>query len=114
MLKSFEAFIRKEAGISPEKPITLDMSIALDLGQQGDDADIFMQRFFEAFEVDEGDYDFRRYFLMEGEGVLYHLITRFILRKRHSTTKELLTVGMLYDAIARGRWDAGSLATHAD
>ncbi|MDR5758530.1 DUF1493 family protein [Caballeronia sp. LZ035] len=112
--ENLEAFVRKEACISPEKPITPEMTIALDLGQQGDDADIFMQRFFEAFEIDEGDYDFRRYFLMEGEGVLYHFITRYILRKRHSTTKEPLTVGMLRDAIARGTWDAGSLATRAD
>ncbi|MDR5780707.1 DUF1493 family protein [Caballeronia sp. LZ065] len=114
MLKSLEAFVRKEACIAPGTPITPDMTIAIDLGQQGDDADIFMQRFFEAFDVNEGDYDFRRYFLMEGEGVLNRLITQFILRKRHSTTREPLTVGMLCEAIARGRWDAASLAAHAD
>ncbi|WP_260426166.1 MULTISPECIES: DUF1493 family protein [unclassified Burkholderia] len=44
--------------------------MADDLGQAGDDADIFMERFFARFGVDRRDYDFGRYFLMEGEGLL--------------------------------------------
>ena len=99
-------FIRKEACVSERKPISESTTVSGDLGQEGDDADIFMERFFERFDIGRGDYDFSRYFLMEGEGVFYHLLRKFILRKPHSFDREVLTVGMLYRALSAGRWDA--------
>lgn len=108
--ENLESFVRKEACISPKMAITPETTIEDDLGQQGDDADIFMQRFFETFGIGTGDYDFHRYFLMEGEGILYHLIVKYLLRKNHSTKRDPLTVGMLHAAMINGKWDSGSLS----
>ncbi|MFM0230353.1 DUF1493 family protein [Paraburkholderia sediminicola] len=107
--EDLESFIRKEACISPKKSITQESSVEDDLGQQGDDADEFMQRFFEVFGVERGDYDFHRYFLMEGEGILYHLLMK-LRGKPHTFKRETLTVGMLYRSMVDGRWDATSLS----
>ncbi|MEX3954955.1 DUF1493 family protein [Trinickia sp. EG282A] len=100
-----EAFVRKEACISPKKAITPESTVERDLGQQGDEADEFMQHFFETFRLDRGDYDFHRYFLMEGEGILYHLLMK-LLRRPHTFKRETLTVGMLYRALVNGKWDS--------
>ncbi|SMG55295.1 DUF1493 family protein [Paraburkholderia susongensis] len=107
--ESLELFVRQEARLPAKKPVTPDMSVENDLGQQGDDADIFMQRFFESFGIDRGDYDFHRYFLMEGEGLLYHFLTRHVLRRQHSLKREPLTVRMLHKALLSGKWDSGAL-----
>jgi hypothetical protein len=107
---NLNSFIRREACISAKKTITPAMTIADDLGQQGDEADLFMQRFFEAFRIDRGDYDFHRYFLMEGEGVFYHLIFKYIMRRKHSLKRESLTVGMLHAALLMGKWDSSVLS----
>ena len=106
--EDLESFVRKDACISPKKAITPDSTIEDDLGQQGDDADEFMQHFFELSGVDRGDYDFHRYFLMEGEGILYHLMMK-VLRKPHSLKREKMTVGMLHSALVNGRWDSEAL-----
>ena len=108
--EDLESFVRKEACVvSPKKAITPESTIEADLGQQGDDADEFMQHFFEAFHLDRGDYDFHRYFLMEGEGILYHLMMK-LLRKAHTLKRETLTVGMLHRALIDGRWDSQALS----
>jgi len=107
--EDLESFVRKEACVSPKKAITPESTIETDLGQQGDDADEFMQHFFDAFHLDRGDYDFHRYFLMEGEGILYHVVMK-LLRKPHSLKRETLTVGMLHQALIDGRWDSKALS----
>jgi hypothetical protein len=107
--ENLESFVRKEACISPKKSISPEMTVEDDLGQQGDDAGIFMQRFFEAFRIDRGDYDFHRYFLMEGEGLLYHLILKYVMRRKHSIKREPLTIKMLHEALINGKWDSGAL-----
>jgi hypothetical protein len=104
-----ESFIRKEACVSPKKAITPESTVEDDLGQQGDDADEFMQHFFEAFNLERGDYDFHRYFLMEGEGILYHFMMK-LLRKPHSFKRETMTVGMLHRALIDGKWDSAVLS----
>lgn len=109
-----ESFIRKEACVSSKKRIKPSMTIEGDLGQHGDDADIFMERFFEVFKVDRGDYKFGRYFLMEGEGILYHIVKKYILRKPHSFTREVLTVKMLEQAIVDGKWESDRLGSIRD
>ena len=106
--EDLESFVRKEACISPKKVITLESTVEGDLGQQGDDADEFMQHFFETFHLDRGDYDFHRYFFMEGEGILYHLLMK-LLRKPHSLKRESVTVGMLHRALTSGKWDSEAL-----
>lgn len=107
--EDLESFIRKEACISPKKSITQESTIEDDFGQQGDDADEFMQRFFEVFGVDRGDYDFHRYFLMEGEGFLYHLLMK-LRGKPHTFKRETLTAGMLYKAMVESKWNAEALS----
>lgn len=107
--EDLESFVRKEACISPKKSITQGSTVEDDLGQQGDDADEFMQHFFEVFGVDRGDYDFHRYFLMEGEGILYHLLMK-LRGKPHTFKRETLTVGMLYNAMVSGKWSAEALS----
>jgi hypothetical protein len=66
--ENLELFVRNEARISSKIQIRPEMTVEGDLGQQGDDADIFMQRFFEFFDIDSGDYDFHRYFLWRERG----------------------------------------------
>ncbi|MGS0895362.1 DUF1493 family protein [Burkholderia stagnalis] len=109
MWEALEAFVRKEAAVPIKRVITADTSISDDLGQTGDDADIFMERFFIRFDVDRGDYDFNRYFLMEGEGWLYHVTRTYLLRKPHTFKRDPLTVGMLYRAVSLGKWHADAL-----
>ncbi|VWB78790.1 DUF1493 family protein [Burkholderia lata] len=104
-----EAFVREEAAVSSKRRITGSTSVSDDLGQTGDDADIFMDRFFTRFEVDRGDYDFGRYFLMEGEGILYHIVRKYLFRKPHTFEREALTVSMLCKAVSLGKWDAKAI-----
>lgn len=66
--------------------------------------------FFERFAVDTGDFDFHRYFLMEGEGLLYSLFRRAILRKPHSRKREPVTLAMLYRAALDRKWDSHRLS----
>ncbi|WP_269505910.1 DUF1493 family protein [Burkholderia sp. IMCC1007] len=106
---TLEAFIRKEAAISDRHPITDSTSIADDLGQTGDDADILMERFFDRFGVDRGDYDFGRYFLMEGEGLLYHVLRKYLLGKPHTFQRHALTVGMLRKSVSLGTWHSETI-----
>jgi len=107
--EALEAFVRQEAAVSSKRQITADTSLTDDLGQTGDDADIFMERFFARFEVERGDYDFGRYFLMEGEGFLYHVVRKFILRKPHTFKRDALTVRMLCKAVSLGVWDSAAI-----
>ena len=88
--EDLDSFVMKEACISPKKVITLESTFDDDLGQQGDDADLFMQHFFEVFRANSGDYDFQHYFLMEGEGGFYHWLMK-LLRKPHTLKRETLT-----------------------
>ncbi|KWK78385.1 DUF1493 family protein [Burkholderia ubonensis] len=104
------AFIRQEACMPSKKPITDDMDVVHSLGQHGDDANDFMEKFFKTFTVDRGDYDFCRYFFMEGEGFILHLFKKYILRKPHSLKRETVTVGMLHKAALNHKWDCKALS----
>ncbi|WEY40091.1 DUF1493 family protein [Paraburkholderia sp. SUR17] len=105
-----EAFVRTEAGLGKSKPLSPATRLSEDLGQTGDDANEFMGRFFEKFSVDPGDFDFHRYFLMEGEGMLYSLFRRVVLRKPHTFEREPLTLAMLHKAMLSKRWESASVA----
>ncbi|GAB2903804.1 hypothetical protein GCM10027093_46500 [Paraburkholderia jirisanensis] len=105
-----ESFVRKEACMSPKKSITEETTVVYDLGQHGDDANEFMEIFFTKFKIDRGDYDFSRYFFMEGEGLISHLFVKYIKRNPHSLKREVMTVGMLYKALVSGRWSCDALS----
>ncbi|KWB88735.1 DUF1493 family protein [Burkholderia ubonensis] len=105
-----EAFVRSEVGLRPSKPLAAHTRLWEDLGQTGDEANDFMGHFFERFAVDTGDFDFHRYFLMEGEGVLYLLFQRWVLRKPHDFKRQPITLAMLHRAAVERKWDAERLA----
>ncbi|KUZ73585.1 hypothetical protein WI36_15375 [Burkholderia ubonensis] len=105
-----EAFVRSEAGLGKSAPLSAATRLWEDLGQTGDEANDFMGLFFERFAVDTGDFDFHRYFLMEGEGMLYSLFQRWVLRKPHGLERESITLAMLYRAAVERKWDARRLA----
>ena len=62
----FEDFVRREAGVSPQKILAKDHAVEGDLDITGDDAVEFMERFFDKFPVQVGDFEFNRYFSGEG------------------------------------------------
>ncbi|NTX31341.1 DUF1493 family protein [Burkholderia pyrrocinia] len=105
-----DAFVRSEVGLGQSKPLSADTRLWEDLGQTGDEANDFMGRFFERFAVDTGDFDFHRYFLMEGEGLFYSVFRRWVLRKPHDFKREPITLAMLHRAAVERKWDAAQLA----
>ncbi|WP_144157634.1 DUF1493 family protein [Paraburkholderia sp. BCC1885] len=107
--EAIEAFVRAEVGLSPSKLLTRDTRLWEDLGQTGDEANDFIERFFERFQIDPGDFDFHRYFLMEGEGGLYSLFQRWVLRKSQTRQREPITLGMLHRAALDGKWGSSAL-----
>ncbi|UTV54339.1 DUF1493 family protein [Burkholderia arboris] len=105
-----DTFVRSEVGLSRSTPLSVDTRLWEDLGQTGDEANDFMGRFFERFAVDTGDFDFHRYFLMEGEGGLYSLFQRWVLRKPHDLEREPITLAMLHRAAVERKWNDAQLA----
>ncbi|WP_024905768.1 DUF1493 family protein [Robbsia andropogonis] len=104
--EAIEVFVRAEVGLGPSKPLTRDTRLWEDLGLTGDDANDFVGCFFERFQIDPGDFDFHRYFLMEGEGGLYSLFQRWVLRKPHTLEREPIKLAMLYGAAINKKWDS--------
>lgn len=101
-----ETFVREELGLREAKVLSPATRLWEDLGQTGDDANEFMGQFFERFSVDTGDFDFHRYFLMEGEGGLYSLFRRVVLCKPHSVDREPIGLAMLHRAALDKKWDS--------
>ncbi|WP_244108505.1 DUF1493 family protein [Burkholderia anthina] len=108
--EEIEVFVRSEAGLGKSMPLSAATRLWEDLGQTGDEASDFIEHFFERFSIDPGDFDFHRYFLMEGEAGLYSLFRRWVLRKPHDLKRESITLAMLYRAAVERKWDAGRLA----
>ncbi|HEV3426846.1 MAG TPA: DUF1493 family protein [Paraburkholderia sp.] len=107
-----EAFIRKEIGLSPKRPLNPFDILEDDLGVTGDDADDFMGAFSRRFNVESGDFDFHRYFEMEGLSVWPFSIFTNWLHKRWGIKKyerEPLTLAMLQRAIDLGVWETACL-----
>jgi len=107
--EELEAFVRKEAGLSAKKELHPKTRLFEDLGQTGDDASELMVRFFKEFGVEAANFDFHRYFLMEGEGPLYALIRTIFMRKRHRLERHAITLGMLDQAIRDKIWNCERL-----
>lgn len=108
-----ETFIRNEIGLSPKKPLNPSDTLEDDLGITGDDADGFMGAFSKRFNVEPGDFDFHRYFEMEGLSVWPFSVFANWLHRRWGIKKyehrEPLTVGMLQRAIDLGIWNSQRL-----
>jgi hypothetical protein len=116
--QELEAFVRRESGMRESTPIRHADRLEDDLHLSGDDADIFMGKFFDRFPVQPGDYDFLRYFSEEGLNLFLIFAMLFSRKLRQKYDKESLTVGMLEHAIKLGVWDSAKLASvnskHAD
>jgi len=106
-----ESFVRGKAGIPPRRIVTPATRIEDDLNLTGDEAARFMGSFFEHFGVDAGDYDFNRYFVTEGSGLLLFLSTALSRKRRDGLRRLPLTVGMLAEAARRRRWQSRELET---
>jgi hypothetical protein len=108
-----EAFIRREIGLSPKKPLSSSDTLEDDLGVTGDDADNFMSAFSERFNVEPGDFDFHRYFEMEGISVWpFSFLTNWLHRRwgiKKYDRREPVTVAMLQRAIHLGVWNTERL-----
>jgi hypothetical protein len=108
-----EAFIRKEIGLSPKRALSASDTLEDDLGVTGDDADDFMGAFSTRFNVEPGDFDFHRYFEMEGFSVWpFSIFTNWLHRRwgiKKYDQREPLTVAMLQRAVDLGVWDTERL-----
>lgn len=108
-----EAFIRKEIGLSPRKPLNPTDTLEDDLGVTGDDADNFMGAFSKRFNVGPGDFDFHRYFEIEGFSVWpFCMFANWLHRQwgiKKYDQREPLTLAMLQRAIDLGIWDTEGL-----
>ncbi|WP_175977876.1 DUF1493 family protein [Burkholderia sp. BCC1047] len=101
----FEDFVRRGTGVSPKKILTKSHAIEGDLDITGDDAVEFMERFFNKFPVQVGDFEFNRYFSEEGFSLIEVARTVFSRKHRKKYDKVPLTLGMLYQAILDGEWN---------
>ncbi|WP_408742499.1 DUF1493 family protein [Acetobacter peroxydans] len=70
----------------------------------GDDAEDLMCRYFERFDVSAQNFDFEKYFLEEGEGIIGALLFGFLNRKRPQPNPKPLTIAMLAHAVSVGAW----------
>jgi hypothetical protein len=109
--EQLESFVRKEAGLAAGQSLNRALGLEIDLDVTGDDADDFMGKFFEKFNVGHGDFEFDRYF--SGEGLNFFVIVWMIFSKRarRKYDKEPVTLGMLERAIEIGVWDSKRLCS---
>lgn len=79
-----------------------------DLGLTGHDATEFIDTWAQRFKVDVQGFSSGRYFGPEGFDVLSPLLGLFSKRFRRPALVPL-TLGMLAEAMRRGRWDAAGI-----
>ena len=94
-------FIVIKTGFSNPTTISSQTTINYDIGLDGDDADEFMEAYFDHFMVECGNYDWSRYFGEEGFNPISVLIE---ILKRKPVPKPL-SFGMLKLAAKMGKWD---------
>jgi len=63
--------VRRHSGLRPEK-IRSESRLLQDLGIDGDDAEYLLVEFFERFDVDMSNFNFRRFFM--GEPQLFNFL----------------------------------------
>jgi len=97
------AFVKREVHPPGTNNISLDTDLRTDLRMLWEDAEAMLSKFFVTFKVDQGDFDFSRYFPNEG-GLLFNLAARLSGKRRPGMQPEKLTVGMLARAAKAGIW----------
>jgi hypothetical protein len=107
-------FLRAKIGLPSKITIKPSSSLEDDFGVTGDDASKLINTFATHFNIQSGDFEFLRYFHMEGFSVWpFSIVTRYLLKRRgvkDYKTKEPITVGMLQRAIELGVWDSQRIA----
>ncbi|WP_321968053.1 DUF1493 family protein [Burkholderia cepacia] len=102
-------FVARNADIGIKKSLTRSTLVERDLDITGDDAIDFMNKFFNNFCVQTGDFSFERYFSGEGFNLIDIVLMLISKKARMKYHKVPLTLGMLHQAIVDGRWDCGRL-----
>ncbi|BCQ27720.1 hypothetical protein NK8_59090 (plasmid) [Caballeronia sp. NK8] len=90
--------------------MSLESSVEWDLELSGDEAQIFMEGFFDHFGIERGDYEFDRYFGGEGFNLfaIFFAMLSPSYKKRHFE-REPITIRMLQRAIELGTWDSARI-----
>ncbi|MBV8271967.1 MAG: DUF1493 family protein [Cupriavidus sp.] len=104
-LAALNAFIRENTRLPQHRRISRTDSLEGDLSLSGDEALDFMEKYFEHFRIERGNYAFQRYFSEEGFNLVEILATPFSKRIRQKYERLPLTVGMLEQAIEAGIWE---------
>ncbi|MGN6234325.1 MAG: DUF1493 family protein [Trinickia sp.] len=111
-----EAFSREELGrplFGGQLNIQPTSRLEDDLGLTGLDAVEFIDKWAETFHVQVSDLPYRRYFGPEGQQLLSSFLGLFSARFRRPALKPL-TLGMLAEAMRRGRWDTAEAEAAVD
>ncbi|WP_186036265.1 DUF1493 family protein [Burkholderia gladioli] len=106
-----EAFTREELGrplFGGRLDLRPESRLEQDLGVTGSDAVEFIDSWAEAFKVDAHGFPYRRYFRPEGQELLSSFLGLFVKPFRRPEPQPL-TLGMLAEAIRRGKWDTEAI-----
>ena len=110
-MAELEAFARVELGrplFGSQLNLQPSSRLGQDLDLTGDDATEFINAWAQAFSVDIRGFPYGRYFGPEGFDLLSPLLGLFSMRFRRSPLVAL-TLGMLAEAMMRGRFDAAEI-----
>ncbi|QTL36564.1 DUF1493 family protein [Pseudoalteromonas viridis] len=83
----------------PVQKLTMSSTLQGKLGLDGDDADEFMNSFFEEFQIDRSSFNFEKYFSNESSINPFSL---FWKSKKRSIEK--IDLSMLANAVKTRRW----------
>jgi hypothetical protein len=106
-----ETFAREELGrslLGGRLNLVPTSRLEDDLGLTGLDAVEFIDKWAETFNVQAQDFPYRRYFRPEGQALLSGFLGLFSKRYRRPAIIPL-TLGMLAEAMRRGRWDTAEI-----
>lgn len=110
-----EAFAREELGrpmFGGRLNLQPTSRLEEDLGLTGLDAVEFIDKWAETFNVQAQNFPYRRYFGPEGQQLLSSFLGLFMKRFRPPTLLPL-TLGMLAEAMRRGKWDTSEIEATA-
>lgn len=95
------AFIRREVPPPCSSVLNPSTDLRKNLRMAEEDADELLKKIFKEFSIQNGDFDFSRYFPPEGLWIFFQL-------KKQPQPKPL-TIGMLVQAVKKGVWDTPSI-----
>jgi hypothetical protein len=114
--EQLEAFAREELGrpiFGGALKLTLDSRLEEDLRLTGLDAVEFIDKWAETFRVEAQGFPYNRYFGPDSLDVIKSILGMFSRRLREPELVPL-TLGMLAEAMRRGRWDTAEIEATAN